>query len=358
MLTCFTASDNLGTGWQKRGTTSRKKNSGEFMRQHVFGPLAWLGSMACMLAFGSAVIAKEPAEPDQSDVATLKPNGPHRFFTGGFRNQYFGIFDADSGKMEGSIPAGYVANLAIAPDNSHFLVSETFWTHGSRGQRQDVVSIWDARTLLLTKEITLPGRALVGGKLHNFQMSADGSKAYVYIMLPTSSVVWLDLKKQTVGGTVEIPGCSLIFPWGNSDFASLCADGSVATVNLDGAAQGSVKHTKPFFDAANDPIYENSFSDPNSGKALFISYSGLIYPAKLGADVGVEKPWSIQQAAGFPIAGTGVQELAWRPGGGQPAAFHKASGRLYVLMHMGTYWTHKQGGTEVWIIDTNAREAS
>src|SRR6202051_1352234 len=109
--------------------------------------LVWAGSMACMVAAVSPVLAKGPVEPDQSDVATLKPNGPHRFFTSGFRDQSFGIFDADSGKMEGSIPAGYVPNLAIAPDNSHFLVSETSWTHGSQGQRQDLVSIWDAKRL-------------------------------------------------------------------------------------------------------------------------------------------------------------------------------------------------------------------
>jgi methylamine dehydrogenase heavy chain len=312
--------------------------------------------MACMVAAASPILAKGAVEPDQSDVATLKPNGPHRFFTSGFRDQSFGIFDADSGKMEGSIPAGYVPNLAIAPDNSRFLVSETYWTHGSRGQRQDLVSIWDAKTLTLVKEITLPGRSLVGGKIHNFQVSADGSKAYVYIMLPTSSVVWLDLKKQAVGGTVEVPGCALIFPWGVAGFASLCGDGSLAMVNLGGSGQAVVNHSKPFFDATNDPIYENSFIDPNTGKALFLSYTGLVYPAKLGPDAVIEKPWSIQQAAGFAPAGTGVQELAWRPGGGQPAAYHKSSGRLFVLMHMGTYWTHKQGGTEVWVLDTNTRK--
>jgi len=27
-----------------------------------------------------------------------------------------------------------------------------------------------------------------------------------------------------------------------------------------------------------------------------------------------------------------------------------------VLMHMGTYWTHKQGGTEVWVLDTKTRK--
>ena len=312
--------------------------------------------MALVLAAAVPTLAASSVEPEQSDVATLKPNGPHRFFTIGFGDLSFGIFDADSGKLEGSIPAGYAPNLAIAPDNSQFLVSETYWAHGSRGKREDLVSIWDAKTLKLVKEITLPGRALVVGKLQDFQLSADGSKGYVYIMRPASSVVWLDLKKQAVGGTVELAGCALIFPWGNSSFGSLCGDGSLATVNLDAAGKAVVTHTKPFFDANNDPIYENSLIDRNTGKALFLSYTGLVYPAKLGSDPAIDKPWSIQQAAGFAAAGTGVQELAWRPGGDQPAAYHKASGRLFVLMHMGTYWTHKQGGTEVWVLDTNTRK--
>jgi methylamine dehydrogenase heavy chain len=322
------------------------------MNRHVCAQLLRAGSMALLLA---ATLASAKVEPDQSDVATLKASGPHRFFTNGFRDQYFGIFDADSGKMEGTIPAGYTPNLAITPDNSHFLISETYWTHGSRGQRQDLVTIWDAKTLNLVKEITLPGRALVGGKLHNFQLSADGAKAYVYIMLPTSSVVWVDLKKQAVGGTVEIPGCALIFPWGDSGFGSLCGDGSLAMVNLS-SDKPAVSHSKPFFDPNNDPIFDNSFIDPSTGKALFLSYTGLVYPAKLGPDAAVDKPWSINQAAGFAAAGTGTQELAWRPGGGQPAAFHRASGRLYVLMHMGAYWSHKQGGTEVWVLDTNTKK--
>jgi methylamine dehydrogenase heavy chain len=300
--------------------------------------------------------AANPPTPETYDVATLAPNGPHRFFTSGFRDQAFNIFDADSGKLEGSIPAGYVPNLAIAPDDSQFLVSETYWTHGSRGQRQDLVSIWDAKTLKLVKEITLPSRALIGGKIQNFQLSTDGSKAYVYILRPASSVVWIDLKKQMVAGTVEIPGCSLIFPWGDSGFASLCADGSLAVVSLDAAGQAKVTHTKPFFDANTDPIYDNSLSDRNTGKAVFLSYTGLVYQAQLGPEPVIDKPWSIQQAAGFAPAGTGVQELAWRPGGAEPFAYHRSSGRLFVLMHMGPYWSHKQGGTEIWVLDTHTHK--
>ncbi len=103
-----------------------------------------------------------------------------------------------------------------------------------------------------------------------------------------------------------------------------------------------------------DPIFENSFVDRVTGKAIFLSYTGLVYEAKLGSDSVVEKPWSIQKAAGFPVAGTGVQELAWRPGGGQLAAYHKASGKLFVLMHTGNYWTHRQGGSEIWVLDTKS----
>ena len=304
--------------------------------------------------FAVAHAAAEPElAPEVSDVAALAPNPPHRFFTGGFRLQSFAIFDADTGKMEGSIPAGYVSNLAIAPDNSRFYVSETYWAHGARGTRQDLVSIYDARTLNLLKEISLPGRALVE-KMQNFDINASGSRAYVYIMMPVASVVWVDLKSQAVGGTVEIPGCALVFPWGDEGFSALCGDGSLATVTIPPSGPAKVTHTKPFFDANSDPIFENSFVDRATGKAIFISYTGLVYPAQLGANTKVSEPWSIQKAAGYAPAGTGVQELAWRPGGGQLAAYHKASGKLFVLMHPGNYWTHKHGGTEIWVLDTKA----
>jgi methylamine dehydrogenase heavy chain len=300
---------------------------------------------------GVAQAAEPELAAEASDVATLPPNPPHRFFTGGFRAQSFTIFDADTGKMEGSIPAGYVANLAIAPDNGRFYVSETYWTHGARGLRQDLVSIYDARSLNLVKEISLPGRALVQ-KIQNFDISASGSRAYVYIMMPVASVVWVDLKSQAVGGTVEIPGCALVFPFGDDGFSSLCGDGSLATVVIPASGPAKVTHTQPFFDANKDPIFEDSLVDRATGKAIFISYTGLVYEAQLGAATKVSEPWSIQKAAGYEPAGTGVQELAWRPGGSQLAAYHKASGKLFVLMHPGNYWTHKHGGTEIWVLDT------
>ena len=291
-------------------------------------------------------------EPEVSDVATLKADAPHRFFVSGWDTLSVNIFDADSGKREGSIPSGYIPNLAIAPDSSQFYIAETYWTHGNRGDRHDLVSIYDAKTLNLLKEIKLPSRALVS-KVQNFDLNASGSRAYVYLMQPASSVVWVDLKRQAVGGSVEVPGCSLVFPWGEQGFASLCGDGSLALVTLPDSGPAKVTHTKPFFDANQDPIFENSLVDRATGKAIFISYTGLVYQTTLGPSAIIDKPWSIQQAAGLAVAGTGVQELAWRPGGRQLAAYHKSSGKMFVLMHTGNYWTHKQGGTEVWVLDTH-----
>jgi methylamine dehydrogenase heavy chain len=313
----------------------------------------WLVVSAAGLLSG-AVLAGDlppPLSPEVSDVATLPPSTPHRFVTVGRSGSV--IFDGDTGKIQGSIPSGYIANVAIAPDDSRFYVSETYWTHGARGTRDDLLTIYDGKTLNLIKEIPLPGRALVG-KVQNFDLNAAGTRAYVYLLSPAGAVTWVDLKKQKVGGTVEVPGCALVFPWGDTGFSSLCGDGSLASVVVPESGKPTVTHTQPFFDANADPIFDAGFVDRATGTAIFISYTGLIYQAKLGLDTVVGKPWSIEAAAGYPVAGTGVQELAWRPGGSQLAAYHKATGKLFVLMHPGNYWTHKQGGTEVWVLDTKS----
>ena len=59
---------------------------------------------------------------------------------------------------------------------------------------------------------------------------------------------------------------------------------------------------------------------------------------------------------GKPVVGErwklqGEGEAGWRPGGWQLAAYHAPTDRLFVLMHEGGQWTHKQAGTEVWVYD-------
>jgi methylamine dehydrogenase heavy chain len=292
----------------------------------------------------------EPLKAEISDVATLPPTTPHRLFSLGYGGSVV-IFDGDKGKIEGQVPSGQGSVVALAPDNSRIYISETMWTHGNRGTRLDLLSIYDSKTLNLLKEIELPGRALVGMKMRDLDVNASGDKAYVYSMRPAASIVWVNLANQTLGGTVEIPGCAMVFAWGEEGVSSLCGDGSMAIVSVPAGAAPSISHTKPFFDAANDPIFDNSLIDHGSNTAVFLTYTGLIYKVALGAEPVIDKPWSIQEAAGFKRAGTGVAELAWRPGGVLPIAWHKDSDRIYVLMHPGDYWSHNDAATEVWVLN-------
>ncbi|MGH8630008.1 MAG: amine dehydrogenase large subunit, partial [Burkholderiales bacterium] len=53
---------------------------------------------------------------------------------------------------------------------------------------------------------------------------------------------------------------------------------------------------------------------------------------------------------------TGVDTSAgWRVGGAQPLAIHRASQRLFVLMHQGAKDSHKEPGMDVWVYDIGAR---
>ena len=296
-------------------------------------------------------------QAEQSDVATLPASDPHRIFTlDSFGEAGIKILDGNTLKIEGLIPTNSTGILALDPSNRFYYVSEAIWTRGNRGTRQDMVSIYDSTTLNLVGEIETPGRLLISARTHIFDISGTGKYAYVYNMQPASSVIVVNLEKRKVLTTVELPGCALAFPFKDAGFSALCGDGSLATVTVSDNGKSKISHSDPFFSADTDPIYEESLVDRTTGKAIFLSYTGKIYPAQLGDKPVIEKPWSLQEGAGMPAAGTGVQELAWRPGGNQMIAWNKAKNRLYVLMHPGTHWTHKEAGTEVWIMDASTHQ--
>jgi methylamine dehydrogenase heavy chain len=293
-------------------------------------------------------------ETETSDVAPLAPTGPHRLLLGGSFQGGIRIINGDTARLEAQIQAAPLSNFAIDPNNKFFYVAETMWTRVNRGTRQDLITVYDEQ-LKLVAEIPLPGRLISVPKSPTFEISADGRLAYVYNMQPASSVTVVDLVSRKTANIVEIPGCGMVYPWGGSGFSALCADGTLATAVRKGTKY-SVSHTARFFDGENDPVFEESIVDRHTGKAFFISYSGIVYPAQLGESPRIDSPWSLQEAAGQPRASLAAEHLAWRPGGARFAAYHKASGRLFVLMHAGAHWTHKDGGSEVWVYDVQNRK--
>jgi methylamine dehydrogenase heavy chain len=307
-----------------------------------------------LLGICAAAQAQSPAIPEaeQSDVATLKPLTPRRaFLWSGFINPGVFIVDADKGEMEGYLPKSDWSGFAIAPGGTAYYVAETLWTHDTRGERQDMIAVYDGTTLNLQKEIPLPGRALAVPKAQSFAVSESGRYGYVYNLSPASSVIVVDLVKQKTVSSVETPGCALVLPYGDSGFGSICADGSLTTFGLDEKAHGTLKSSVHFFDALGDPVFDQVALDVGSRKVFFVSYLGRLYEATLADKPQIAATWSLQAAAGLSEPRGESDEVAWRPGGSQLIAYHRMSSRLFVLMHIGEGWTHKQEGSELWVLN-------
>lgn len=321
----------------------------------TFAAIAKLSSATvfALLLAASQSQAQTPAglEPEQSQVATLSAPKPSWIFVNrGFVLPGASIYDTASGKMLGMVETSLLADVAIDPAGKYYYVSETMWTKGWRGTRQDMVTIYDSAGLKLQTEIAMPGRILIGGRRNNFVLSDDGKTAFVYNLSPASSVNVIDLVKRKFIRTVELPGCASLIPNAGIGFSALCSDGTIATVTIGGAKPVTTRSAS-FFSATDDPIFDNFAYDKSKQEAVFLSYTGQVYIAKMGATPTVSAPFSLQAAAGVRPGETKPLDTNWYPGGGQQLALHRASGHLYVLMHMGDYWSHKAPGTEIWELD-------
>ena len=327
----------------------------------TFAAIAKLSASSVALALLSAASLSHAQtvnglEPEQSEVATLSAPKPSWIFVNrGFVFPGASIYDTATGKMLGMVETSLLADVAIDPAGKYYYVSETMWTKGWRGTRQDMVTIYDSAGLKLQTEIAMPGRILIGGRRNNFVLSDDGKTAFVYNLSPASSVNVIDLVKRKFVRNVELPGCASLIPNPGIGFSALCSDGTIATVAIGGAKPVTTRSAS-FFSATDDPIFDNFAYDKAKQEAVFLSYTGQVYIAKMGATPTVSAPFSLQAAAGVRPGDTRPLDTNWYPGGGQQVALHRASGHLYVLMHMGEYWSHKAPGTEIWELDLDAKK--
>jgi methylamine dehydrogenase heavy chain len=318
---------------------------------------SWLVAAAgiCLLVDGSlAQVPEGAALGTQEDhpTRTLSAPDPHWVYIMEPVFPYLvssklWILDGDSLDFVGMASAGYTANLVLSHDESAFYITETYWDRGTRGNRVDVVTTYDTRTLEATDEVILrEGRFLVVPKKYNAVVTTDGRYLLSFNMDPSFGLSLVDLQEQEYVGEIDTGGCSLAFPTGPMSVASLCPDGAFAHVTFDAQGQGEVEFSEPFFDSENDPVFEHAAVHRPSGKAYFISYEGWVYPVMLDGVPVVGERWKLQ----------GEDQEGWRPGGWQLTAYHEPTDRLLVLMHEGGIWTHKQAGEEVWVFDATSHE--
>ncbi|MBB4613548.1 amine dehydrogenase large subunit [Novosphingobium taihuense] len=252
--------------------------------------------------------------------------------------------------VKGMVRAAQFANMLVSPTRGEVLTSETFYSRLTRGERTDAVTIWDMATLQPKGEIVLPGgkrqQSVTYPQL--FQFTNADKWALVANFTPAQSVSVLDLDARKVIAEIDLPGCAQIYPTGERGFSSFCADGSLFSVKLgpDGQAVSS-KSVDKVQDIDNQPL----FSTPAwVGKtAWFVSYRGQIQALDFSGEVG--KPL----AGSFNVGNAEGATPEWRPGGWQVIAAD-AAGKLYILMSpAGREGSHKDGGTEVWVVDPVAK---
>jgi methylamine dehydrogenase heavy chain len=215
----------------------------------------------------------------------------------------------------------------------------------TRGERTDVITIWDKATLKPKGEIVLPGgkRGQFVTLRNSFQLTNGEKWALLFNFTPASSVSVIDIDARKILNEIDLPGCSLVYPTGPRGFTSLCADGTMTSIELDTAGKVAASSTsKPINDIDHDPMF---MTPAMVGKtAWFATFKGNIHGLDLAnakaRDLGV-----------FEMPKEKTAEGEWRPGGWQVISAD-AAGRLYVLMNpAGKEGSHKDGGSEVWVVD-------
>lgn len=246
---------------------------------------------------------------------------------------------------KGALDAAQFASFTESAQRNELYVAETFYSRGTRGQRTDVVTIYDDDTLKPIGEIVLPGgkRGQVVSNRYTLQLVDQDHYLFVFNFTPAASVTMIDIEERKILSETPIPGCSLVYPTGKRGFSSLCSNGSMYSAQFDEDGKVTAQEKiPPFFSVDDDPLFDKPVYVGST--AYFPSFKGQMQPIDLsGATPVPGERWSLLSDA--------ERGDNWRPGGWQIATVDD-QGLVYVLMHKDGYeGSHKSGGSEVWVFN-------
>ena len=256
---------------------------------------------------------------------------------------------AETKEYKGALGAAQFASFIESSALPELYVAETFYARGTRGQRTDVVTVYDKSTLMKTSEIVLPGnkRMQAVTNKHTLRLIDDDRFLLVFNFTPASSVTIIDTQSKKILSELNVPGCTMIYPNGPRGFSSLCGNGSMVSIQFDVEGNEISRiQTAPFFDVDKDPVFDKpAYIDD---VAYFVSYLGNIMPVDMSkAKPKVLDKWSLLNAD------EGSQN--WRPSGWQIAT--GADRELYVIMGPdGFDGSHKSGAERIWVYSLKSKK--
>lgn len=322
-----------------------------------------MGAPAALLAGGPAsepVAAERPAallagRPASAPVAAERVGevarlpseiGAHWVWASDSVLRRSALFDADSGRMLGMVDGG----AGVSPLRPHVsrargevYVVETVYSRGHRGERTDLVTIYDAATLGVEGEVVIPPKRADNGNGVGLAALLDGDRfLVVFNQNPGMSVSVVDLERRAFVGEIATGGCALVLPAGPRRFGMLCGDGTALAIALDEAGREAGRaRSDAFFDAVTDPLTEKGVR-AKAGRWLFTSFEGVLW----SIDFAAEPPRAEEEAPMFDVA---ARKAGWRVGGMQHLAYHAGRDELFAVVHQGGPGSHKDAGPVIWV---------
>ena len=311
-----------------------------------------LGTLVLLLFINSTVCAELAVEIP--GIAELPPASSHWMWVSdlSFTAMEGGkayLVDGDSGQMMGMLSTGsFYASAFQDSDYEHIYSPETYMSRGTRGDRTDIVAIYDPRTLEAVDEIIIPPKHFSGVPvIGHATISADDRFIAIFNFTPAQSVSIVDAKNRKFLHEVETPGCAEVFAAGSRAFNMICGDGTMPTLQLDDAGNVETSRSKKFFDPKTDLIDDKMA--PYGGTRVFFTKSGKVQPIDMSAGAPkFAEPW--------PLFGDSQLADGWMPGGYQYATICESTGELYVLVHRGDKFSHKAPGMDVWVYDLKSKQ--
>lgn len=321
--------------------------------RHAFWSLICVLSLSVSAAAGPDTKFPTPLKPEPiPSVQTLTTPYPtsyalvHDFAFGSLIDSAFNLVDTSNGRFMGMISAGNFATASLSRVREEIYIGETYYSRGTRGQRVDLVTVYDMTHLDRIAEIEIPHKraAIVVNKAAS-AITESGKFLLIFNLTPATSVSIIDLDRHEFVTEVSTPGCSLVYPTIAHDFFMLCGDGAPLFVSLNDAGElQSQTKGDVFIDIDNDPLSEKASKIADTW--YFVSFKGDVQPVTGKGKVG--EKWSL----------TSKQERAenWRPAGWHWTAGHP-DGRLWIGMTPKGYdGSHKDPSEEVWLFDVSTHK--
>lgn len=257
---------------------------------------------------------------------------------------------ADDGRHLGQLNTGtWPGDLVMSHRRAELYAAEIYFSRGVRGTREDVVTVYDARTLSPKAEIAIPPKRMTAMVSSGLSVLSDDERFLLVLnFTPAASISVVDVERQRFIGEVAIPGCASIYPAGPRDFYAICGNGGFFHLRLD--EQGEValqRRTEPLFDPLQDLLLTPASRRGDTW--YFVSQRNYAWGLQMTAE-GAERRqhWSLvtdeERADGWGVAGN------------HGTAIHQQSGRLFVLMHKDVPENYQKPGTEVWVYDLQSEQ--